>query len=30
VMTKNVLPFLIRRGPRRRSDLNPETVEAAV
>jgi nitrate/nitrite transport system ATP-binding protein len=30
VMTRNALPFLIRRGPRRRSDLHPETVEAAL
>jgi nitrate/nitrite transport system ATP-binding protein len=30
VMTRNVLPFLIRRGPRRRSDLHPETVEAVL
>ena len=30
VMTRNALPFLIRRGPRRRSDLQSETVEAAL
>jgi nitrate/nitrite transport system ATP-binding protein len=30
VMTRNVLPFLIRRGPRRRSDLHAETVEATL
>ena len=30
MMTRNALPFLIRRGPRRRSDLQSETVEAAL
>ncbi len=30
IMTRNALQFLVRRGPRRRSDLNAETVNAAL